>query len=39
MALDSLLAYQKGGNAALGVYRDKEHPTRIAETFKRCCLG
>jgi len=34
MALDSLLAYQKGGNAALGVYRDKEHPTRIAETFQ-----
>jgi hypothetical protein len=34
MALDSLLAYQKGGNAALGVYRDKEHPTMIAETFQ-----
>ena len=34
MALDSLLAYQNGGNAALGVYRDKEHPTMIAETFQ-----
>ena len=30
----ALLAYQKGGNAALGVYRDKDHPTRVAETFQ-----
>jgi hypothetical protein len=34
MALQALLAYQKGGNAALGEYRDKDHPTRVAETFK-----
>jgi hypothetical protein len=34
MALGALLAYQKGGNAALGVYRDKDHPTRVAETFQ-----
>ena len=31
---EALLAYQKGGNAALGVYRDKGHPTRVAETFQ-----
>jgi hypothetical protein len=34
MALQALVAYQKGGNAALGVYRDKNHPTRVAETFQ-----
>jgi hypothetical protein len=34
MALQALLAYQQGGNAALGVYRDKEHPARVAETFQ-----
>ena len=34
MTLDALLAYQKGGNAALGVYRDKDHPTRVDETFR-----
>jgi hypothetical protein len=34
MALDALQAYQKGGNAALGVYRDKDHPTRIGDTFQ-----
>jgi hypothetical protein len=34
MALQSIDAYQKGGNAALGVYRDKSHPTKIAETFQ-----
>jgi hypothetical protein len=34
MALQALLSYQKGGNAALGEYRDKDHPTRVAETFK-----
>ena len=34
MALEALVAYQKGGNAALGVYRDKDHPTRVAETFQ-----
>jgi hypothetical protein len=34
MALQALVAYQKGGNAALGVYRDKDHPTRVGETFQ-----
>ncbi len=34
MALEALAAYQKGGNAALGVYRDKNNPTRVAETFQ-----
>jgi hypothetical protein len=34
MAFDALVAYQKGGNAALGVYRDKQHPTKVAETFQ-----
>lgn len=34
MALQAVLAYQKGGNAALGVYRDKGHPARLADTFQ-----
>jgi hypothetical protein len=33
MALQALLDYRRGGNAALGVYRDKNHPAAIAETF------
>src|SRR6516162_8031830 len=33
MALPALLQYQQGGNAALGTYRDKKHPTVVAETF------
>jgi hypothetical protein len=34
MAFQALLRYQQGGNAALGVYRDKSHPTEVAETFQ-----
>jgi hypothetical protein len=34
MALQALLAYQKGGNAALGMYRDKNRPTAVADTFE-----
>jgi hypothetical protein len=34
MALEGLLRYIQGGNAALGTYRDKSHPTEIAETFQ-----
>jgi hypothetical protein len=34
MTIDAVLAYQKGGNAALGVYRDKDHPTRISDAFQ-----
>jgi hypothetical protein len=29
-----LREYQRGGNAALGVYRDKEHPARVADQFE-----
>lgn len=34
MALEALLRYQEGGNAALGTYRDKRHPAVVAETFQ-----
>jgi hypothetical protein len=33
MALEALLKYMHGGNAALGLYRDKNHPAAVAETF------
>jgi hypothetical protein len=33
MALQALLNYGQGGNAALGTYRDKNHPAVVAETF------
>ncbi len=33
MALEALQQYIHGGNKALGTYRDKKHPTAIAETF------
>ena len=33
MALEALLAYQKGGNAALGMYRDKKSPAQVSEQF------
>jgi hypothetical protein len=32
--LEALLRYQQGGNAALGVYRDKNHPANVADTFQ-----
>jgi hypothetical protein len=34
MALQALLNYMNGGNTALGVYRDKNHPAAVAETFE-----
>jgi hypothetical protein len=34
MALEALARYQKGGNSALGTYRDKSRPAVVAETFK-----
>jgi len=34
MALEALQEYMRGGNAALGTYRDKKHPTQVAETFQ-----
>jgi hypothetical protein len=33
MALQALLNYQQGGNVALGIYRDKNHPAAVADTF------
>src|SRR6201988_2846670 len=33
MALQALLNYEQGGNAALGTYRDKNHPAVVAESF------
>lgn len=33
MALEALQQYIAGGNEALGTYRDKKHPTTVAETF------
>lgn len=33
MALQALLEYMRGGNTALGAYRDKNHPAAVAETF------
>jgi hypothetical protein len=33
MALGALLAYQKGGNAALGTYRDKKSAAQVSEQF------
>jgi hypothetical protein len=33
MAFQALLNYMNGGNMALGVYRDKNHPAAVAETF------
>jgi hypothetical protein len=34
MALGALQEYIRGGNEALGTYRDKKHPTEVAETFQ-----
>jgi hypothetical protein len=34
MVLQLLRVYQQGGHAALGEYRDKQHPARIAEQFE-----
>jgi len=34
MVLDLIREYRRGGNAALGVYRDKQHPARVADQFE-----
>ena len=34
MALQALMNYRNGGNSALGIYRDKNHPAAVAETFE-----
>jgi hypothetical protein len=33
MVVDLIQAYQRGGNTALGSYRDKDHPALVAEQF------
>jgi hypothetical protein len=33
MALEAILRYKHGGNAALGTYMDKHHPAVVGETF------
>jgi hypothetical protein len=33
MVIEALKQYMAGGNQALGTYRDKKHPTAVAETF------
>ena len=33
LALQALQSYMQGGNAGLGTYRDKQHPTAVAEAF------
>jgi len=35
MVLQMVRAYQHGGDDALGTYRDKQHPSRIADQFRR----
>jgi len=34
MVLNLVHEYRRGGNTALGVYRDKQHPARVAEQFE-----
>jgi hypothetical protein len=34
MVLQLVREYRRGGNNALGVYRDKEHPARVTEQFE-----
>src|SRR5262249_7210804 len=34
MVIDLLKEYRRGGNTALGVYRDKQHPARVSEQFE-----
>jgi len=34
IALRALQEYMRGGNEALGTYRDKKHPTEVADTFR-----
>lgn len=34
MVLDLVREYRRGGNAALGVYRDKKNPARVADQFE-----
>jgi hypothetical protein len=34
MVLELIRAYRRGGNVALGVYRDKEHPARVVDQFE-----
>ena len=35
MVLDLLREYRRGGNDALGTYRDKENPSRVTDQFEK----
>ena len=35
MILDLVREYRRGGNVALGVYRDKQNPTRVVDQFEK----
>jgi len=39
MVLEALVAYQKGGNVALGTYRDKKSPAQVSEQFRMLISG
>jgi hypothetical protein len=34
MMIEAIARYQQGGNEALGTYRDKAHPSIVADTFR-----
>jgi len=34
MTIEAITRYKQGGNAALGTYRDKAHPSVVADTFR-----
>jgi hypothetical protein len=34
MTIEAVTRYEQGGNAALGTYRDKAHPSVVADTFQ-----
>jgi hypothetical protein len=34
MMIDLVVQYRRGGNAALGTYRDKDNPARVSEQFE-----
>jgi hypothetical protein len=34
LTLEAITRYQQGGNTALGTYRDKAHPSVVADTFR-----
>ena len=36
MTIEAITRYKQGGNAALGTYREKAHPSVVADTFRPC---